>query len=64
MTPEQYLAHACASKDWAWVFHHMMSGADKQAFDAWIVATQHPSAFDPGTTEYRFRRLVEERSRA
>ena len=61
MTPEQFLEQARARKDWAWTFFHHMTRADKQAFDAWLVQICHPLAYEPGTTEMRFRLLAESR---
>jgi hypothetical protein len=44
----------------AWEFHFSMSAAAREAFDLWLVATNHPSAMEPGTTERRFCRRVSE----
>jgi hypothetical protein len=44
----------------SWVFHQCMTAEDRAAFDAWLVAEQHPLSFEPGTTEQRFTRLVHE----
>ena len=42
-----------------WVFMHL-SGADRDAVDAWLVETGHPLAMQPGTQEHRFGAIVEE----
>lgn len=57
MTPQEHVLAARARNDWAWQYHHCMSAADRTAFDAWLVAGAYPLAFEPGTTEGRFRRL-------
>lgn len=46
--------------DWTWTFFRCMTQEEKDAVDRWTVEVQHPLAFQPGTREYRFRRLVKE----
>ena len=41
--------------DWAW-FHSSQS--DRDSVDRWLVKTGHPFAFEAGTPESRFRRIV------
>ena len=58
MTPQDYVKAAQDRADWSWVFFHIMSQEDKQAFDSWLVESEHPLAYEPGTTEKRFRAMV------
>lgn len=44
----------------SWVWHHMMSSDDHVKFDLWLVKTEHPLMYEPGTPESRFQRLVGE----
>ena len=41
-------------------FHWVMTQADRDAFDRWLVQINHVSASEAGTQEYRFRRFVQE----
>lgn len=47
-------------EDGQWYFHMAMSQADRDAFDAHLVAIKHPLAYEPGTQEQRFRAYVAE----
>lgn len=40
-----------------WTFDHM-SDQDRLAFDLWLVRVKDPLAYEPGTTEHRFRTRV------
>lgn len=44
---------------WRDVFFQHMSAADRQAFDRWLVESDDPLAYEPGTTEHRFRAVVQ-----
>lgn len=46
------------SGDVSWVFHRVMSDWDHKAFDGMLVASAHPLAHEPGTTERRFTQYV------
>jgi hypothetical protein len=41
-----------------WVFDRSMTQEDKLAFDLFLVRTKDSLAFQPGTTEYRFKARV------
>lgn len=43
----------------SWVYTRLAK-ADRDAIDRWLVETKHPSAYEPGTQEDRFRRIVGE----
>jgi hypothetical protein len=59
MTPQEHILAARKRNDWVWEYHRCMTAADHAAFDAWLVAYSYPLAFEPGTTETRFRRMVQ-----
>jgi hypothetical protein len=48
------------SGGWSWVFFQEMTAADRKAFDRWLVENEDPLAYQPGTTEHRFRSKVHE----
>lgn len=41
-----------------WTFHQVMTKADRDAFDAWLVKIGHVLAIEPGTQEYRFKSFM------
>ena len=43
-----------------WVWFQASSAAERQAVDAWLCSIQHPSAYEAGTPEQRFRGIVKE----
>ena len=57
-TPKQFVRYARDRGDWVWVFFHIMTQADRDAFDQWLVDQKHPLAFTGGTQEHRFRTVV------
>jgi hypothetical protein len=42
-----------------WVFMQM-GAAERKAFDNWLVSIKDPLAYEPGTTEQRFKQKVRE----
>lgn len=42
-----------------WVWHHVMTAKDRARFDLWLVKTQHPLAWEAGSPESRWRRLID-----
>jgi len=68
-TPEDFVKEAVErtkrgdKSGWSWVYFQEMSVQDRKNFDRWIVDSKHPSAYEPGTTEDRFKRLVKEYSK-
>lgn len=58
-TPAEHVAMAKNRDDWVWQFHRIMTKLDRERFDQWLVDTNHPLAYQPGTTERRFRLMVE-----
>lgn len=42
----------------AWTFHQSMTSDDRLRFDLWLVKMKDRLAWQPGTTEYRFRQRV------
>ncbi len=59
MTAADYLEQAATrlqrdEQGASWVYHQVMSDADRRAFDAWLVEIEHPYASQPGTTWQRF----------
>ncbi len=48
----------------SWVFHRCMDGEAIQAFDAFLLQTQHPSIHKPGTVEGRFAAFAAEYAEA
>jgi hypothetical protein len=46
-------------RGWSWTFHHVMTAQEKTAFDLFLVRTKDPLAWEPGTTEQRFRQRVQ-----
>lgn len=60
MTLQKAIDYAI-SDDVNWAFHRIMTGADRKAFDDILVASQHPLAYQPGTTEWRFKQYITER---
>ena len=44
----------------AWVFHQGMDSEARKDFDRFLVQTQHPSAYEPGTAERRFLAFARE----
>lgn len=59
VTPQEHIEFAKRRKDWAWQFFQVMTNADRKAFDSWLVEQRHPIAYEPGTTESRFRRMIQ-----
>lgn len=47
----------------SWVFQGMDEEARKE-FDQFLLQTQHPSAYEPGTTEHRFKMFAREYAEA
>lgn len=47
----------------AWVFHHCMTREERDAVDAWLLATGHPLAYEAGTQGYRFDAIARETAR-
>lgn len=41
-------------------FHRVMTQADRDAFDAWLVRINHVLASEAGTQETRFRRFIQD----
>ena len=56
--PMDHVAQARKRGDAAWQFHHVMTADDREAFDAYLVRLGYPLAYQPGTTESRFYRMV------
>jgi hypothetical protein len=48
----------------SWVFFQGMDEEARRGFDAFLVQTQHPSAYEPGTTEHRFKMFAKEYAEA
>ena len=44
----------------SWVWFHASVAAERAEVDTYLVAIQHPLAFQAGTPETRFRKLVDE----
>ena len=44
----------------AWIWDRHSTRAEREAVDAWLVATQHPMAQEAGLPRHRFRQLVRE----
>ena len=44
--------------DWLWF--HILSPGRRKEFDAWLVADKHPLAYQAGSAESRFRRVIKE----
>jgi hypothetical protein len=42
-----------------WVWFHGATENDRNEVDIWLVLNSHPLASQPGSKEWRFRRLVE-----
>jgi len=42
-----------------WIYQWMSEGA-RDRIDTWLVRTEHPLAYEPGTQEYRFVTVCEE----
>ena len=49
---------ATNGRDRDWVFFWVMDAKDRKNFDAMLVRTKDPLAYEPGTTESRFREYV------
>ena len=45
----------------SWEYHRCLTASERDEIDRWLVRTKHPLAFEPGTQESRFRRLVSEK---
>ena len=43
-----------------WVYNNVLSADDKRAFDAYLVGSRHPLAYEPGTNWQRFNAFVRE----
>lgn len=46
------------TEGWSWVFFHCMTQQDRKDFDKELVDQKDPLAYQPGTTEQRFRYKV------
>lgn len=57
MTLDEIIEYA-VSDDVSWAYHRMMSNAHRKAFDDMLVASGHPLASRPGTTEWRFKTYI------
>jgi len=44
----------------SWVWFMGATSAERDEVDSWLIAIRHTSASEPGTKEYRFRRIVKE----
>ena len=56
-TPQEFIRQALDG-DPSWVFHHCMTQADRDAFDAWLVEIGDGLAFEAGTQESRFKNYL------
>lgn len=52
------LISMAANNDVNWVYFHVMTADDRQAFDQWLVERNHPLAYQASTNEYRFKEIV------
>jgi len=43
-----------------WIWFQTSSKVDRDAVDRWLVSIKHPSAYEAGTAEHRFRHIVRE----
>ena len=46
--------------DWEWF--HVMSAADRNEFEKYLVSIKHPLAYEPGSKEFRFKQYIREQS--
>ena len=53
-TPAGFIRQALRSRDPQWIFHQVMTSADRDSFDRWLVALGDNLAFEAGTQESRF----------
>ena len=49
-----------ATTDLHWTMFHVLTDADRKAFDAYLVGIQHPLAMQAGTWEHRMRQYRHE----
>lgn len=51
-------------RGWSWVFFQCMDAEARRGFDLFLLQTEHPSVYEAGTCEQRFRRFAVEYAEA